>query len=366
MYLALILVCVLLYYFNKNNYNRLTIKRYIVFVTLLLIVVSGLRNEAVGNDTYAYMRAFDNYNASWSDIFYNFWDTYLNPGVDGNGKDPGEQVIIKALTYIVPNSRCFLFVVSTMLLIPLGMFVYRNAKTLEIACFFYVFYITMFYPYLPNSAIRQSLALSLLLIGFMLLQKNKWITFLGILFIATFIHKSIFIAVLILPFYFFKNTRIYYKLSLLLFVIMLFSYNYVGVLLSAQSEIYEMYGTGAYYAYNQSVPYMVIIMMLGLYIIGWFGINNDENLIDNRLFYGGAAMSLVWVVMVRLDPSLIRMTAYFGPWMGLMVPYALQKWKPNSFITMFTIILLIFIVRAITTSDNYNFLWQEMQLHERY
>ena len=366
MYLVLILICILLYYFNKNNDSRKTIKSYVIFITLLLVAVSGFRHEAVGNDTYAYMRAFDNFSASWSDIFIDFWDAYLNPGVNGNGKDPGEQVIIKTLTYVIPNSRCFLFVVSVMILIPLGVFVYRNSETLETPCFFYVFYITMFYPYLPNSAIRQSFALTLLLIGFLLLQKGKWKSFLALLFIATFIHKSIFIAILILPFYYLKQTRVYYRLSLLLFVMMLFTYQYVGILLSAQSEIYEMYGTGAFYAYNQSVPYMVILMMFGLYLVGWLGIKNDDEAVDMRLMYGGAAMSLVWVVMVRLDPSLIRMTAYFGPWMGLMVPHALRKWKPNSFETIFTLILIIFTIRAFITPDNYHFMWQEMKLHDRY
>lgn len=147
---------------------------------------------------------------------------------------------------------------------------------------------------------------------------------------------------------------------------MLFTYQYVGILLSAQSEIYEMYGTGAFYAYNQSVPYMVILMMFGLYLVGWLGIKNDDEAVDMRLMYGGAAMSLVWVVMVRLDPSLIRMTAYFGPWMGLMVPHALRKWKPNSFETIFALILIIFTIRAFITPDNYHFMWQEMKLHDRY
>lgn len=366
MYLSLIVLCVILYCVFPNKTNKYAIKQYIYIVTCLLIVVSGLRHEAVGNDTYAYMQSFDKmYMLSWNDILGNFWESYLNPGINGNGKDPGQLVVMKALSLVLPNSRFFLFLVAIILLVPLGMFIYQNSESLETSCFSYVFYITMFYPYLPNSAIRQSLALSILLIGYWYLQKGKDIYFIMFLLLATFLHKSIFIAIVILPFYYLKNTRLLYKGALVLFLIMLFSYSYVGEYLASQSEIYEMYGTGDFYA-SRSVPYMVILMMFGLYIIGWLGINKDINPYRRRLIYGGAALTLVWVVMIRLDPSLIRITAYFGPWMGVMVTHALLLWRKKDYKLFFTILLFIFVLRALITPDNYHFLWQEMKLHERY
>lgn len=365
MYLALIIFSILSYLAFQNKTSKSSIKKYIIVMTILLIVISSLRHEAVGNDTYAYMRFFDQYaEMSWSEVFDNFWTSYLYPGEDG--KDPGQLVIIKALSYVVPNSRVFLCVVAALLLIPLGVLVYRNSKTLETPCFFYVFYITMFYPYLPNSAVRQSLALTILLIGFLSLQKGKMLRFMMLLFVATFVHKSIVIAALIIPFYYLKNIKASYRLSLLLFIIMLFTYKYVGVFMSMQSEIYEAYGSGEYYATAQSVPFMVILMILGLYVIGWIGIGKDKESYNKRLIYGGAAMTLVWVVMVRLDPSVIRLTAYFGPWMGLMVPDALRLSSRRDFNILFAILLLVFIARAIMTPDNYHFLWQEMALHDRY
>ena len=365
MYLALILFCILFYLLCKNKANKSTIKHYIITITVLLIAVSGLRHEAVGNDTFSYIRLFDKICIEeWGQIVDGFWEAYINPSSDA--KDPGQFIIIKALSYISSDSRMFLFIVAAILLIPLGIFVYRNSESLETPCFFYVFYITMFYPYLPNSAVRQSLALAMLIIGFLALQKRKVLSFLLVLFMATFVHKSVIIAALIIPFYYIKNTRLCYKLCLLLFVFMLFYYQYVGVFLSMQSDIYEMYGTGEYYSYNHSVPYMVILMILGLYFLGWTGINKDIAITNKRLVYGGAAMTLVWVVMVRLDPSVIRLTAYFGPWMGLMVPDSLKLISKRNFKVVFMILLLVFVVRACITPDNYHFLWQDMELHDRY
>ena len=174
MYLSLIVLCVILYCVFPNKTNKYAIKQYIYIVTCLLIVVSGLRHEAVGNDTYAYMQSFDKmYMLSWDDILGNFWQSYLYPGIDGNGKDPGQLVVMKALSLVLPDSRFFFFLLAIVLLVPLGIFIYRNSESLETSCFSYVFYITMFYPYLPNSAVRQSFALSVLLIGYLYLQKGK-------------------------------------------------------------------------------------------------------------------------------------------------------------------------------------------------
>lgn len=362
MNIALIIFCIIIYLaFNQKN-SKSSIKKYIFIITTILVLVSSLRHEAVGNDTYAYMLKFDSCSLmSWSEITSNFWDLYLNPGDEG--KDPGELVIIKAFTYIIPNARWFLFVAAALLLIPLGIFVYRNSETLETPCFFYVFYITMFYAYLPNSALRQSFALSLLLLAYLLWQKGKTKSFIFLLLLATLIHKSIIIVALLLPFYYFKKTKFLYRSGFVLFVFMLFAYQEVGVFLASQSDIYQMYASGAYL---QSAPYMVILMLLGLYIVGLLGVGRDQNPYNQRLMYGGALMTLVWCVLVRLDPSLIRIIAYFGPWMGLMVPYCLRKWRPYDYKLFLFFIIFIFMFRAIITPDDYHFMWQEMQLHERY
>lgn len=362
---ALILIVILLYYCSANKSNPRTIKNYIKFITVTLILVSGLRHEAVGNDTYSYIQNFENLMITpWSEVTADFWDLYFNPGADG--KDPGERVIIKAFTEILPNARWFLFVVAALLLIPLGVLVYRNSKTLETPCFFYVFYLSFFYHYLPNSAVRQSMALTLLVIGYLFLQKDKVKYFLLFLFLATFLHKTVIIALLILPFYYSRHIKFGYLISFLLFIIMLFTYNYVGVFLSMQSDIYEGYGVGTYYAQGHSAPFLVIIMVLALYFVGVFGINKDSSAYSNRLIYGGSALTLIWVVLVRLDPSVIRLISYFGPWMGLMVSHALRQWRPRDYKLFLIIILMMFALRAIITPDNYHFLWQEMQLHERY
>ena len=365
MTIVLILFIVLLYLCTKNKYSKRSIRNYITLVTIILIVISGLRHEAVGNDTYAYLIHYDEITeTSWHEVIANFWDMYLSPSVDG--KDPGERVLIKLFTCILPSFRWFLFVVAILLLIPLGILVFRNSENLETPCFFYVFYITLFYHYLPNSGIRQSLALSCLLVGYLLLQKDKVKWFLLLLFISTLIHKSCLIAIAMLVIYYIKHTRVMYYTGIVLFCIMLFVYRYVGAFLSMQSDAYAGYGMGTYYGVGATTPYMVILMILGLYLLGMLGIPKDKNAYINRLLYGGAVLTLIFVVLVRLDPNLIRVIAYFGPWMGLMVPIVLKLWRPKEFKIYFILLLVIFITKAVISPDSYHFFWQDMELDGRY
>ena len=53
MNLALILICVLIYMKYGNTTDKRIIKKYVYFITFLLILFSGIRHEAVGNDNYA-------------------------------------------------------------------------------------------------------------------------------------------------------------------------------------------------------------------------------------------------------------------------------------------------------------------------
>ena len=65
----------------------------------------------------------------------------------------------------------FLFVVSVMLLIPLGVFVYRNSETLETPLFFLCLLYNNVLSLFAKQCDTPIFALTLLLIGFLLLQK---------------------------------------------------------------------------------------------------------------------------------------------------------------------------------------------------
>jgi len=117
-----------------SNYNR---KRYIKLMCFILIFQSGLRNVAVGSDTYAYYEGFENIKkTSWSQIWQAFIDYYTQ----GIGKDPGYPLFEKIVQIIIPYNQLFLFVIDILFFSALGIFIFKNTTKLTDAIFAFILY----------------------------------------------------------------------------------------------------------------------------------------------------------------------------------------------------------------------------------
>lgn len=364
-----IIAIVLLFILLKNRDQDVARKQFVIITTMMLVLLSCLRNEAVGNDTFAYLRYFDDItNTSWKDIFGNFWDSYFNPSKTV-GKDPAMQVLNKVLSLIISNHTVYLFIIASILLVPLGVFIYKNTSNLSECLFGYTFYITLYYTYLPNSAIRQSIALGIIILGYLYYQKQHKVLYFALIIIAaSLFHKSSLIVFVFLGLSLIRNYKKVYVLMLPVFILMLFFYNYVGFALASQSEIYEMYAEG-YYG-TGSKPFMVIILFIGLYLIGLFQVRRfvDDlgSSADGNLMLIGAGLCTVFVPLIRMDPSMIRMTSYFVIWSFVFIPKAIERYQLAVAKLLFVVILLLFSYRALNEQSGYAFNWQQMELHERY
>ena len=336
-------------------------KGFIVISTIIMIFISGLRHEYVGNDTLVTMLKFEaNVNTPWKYIFQDFWTMYMNPSNE-QGKDPGEIVFNKLLSYFTTDSRTFLFVIATIVLCSLGRFIYRNSKTLHSVLFSYIFFVSLFYHYIPNSAMRQTLAVAILFYAYSFLMQKQHIKFILLLLAASTLHKSVLIAGIMLPLVYIKNVRFIYYGCIPLFIFMFVFYNEAASLLGIASEVYENYTGADYYAsMGRSRPIMVILMVLGLYIYNIIILERDPNRQDNRIYYIGIALSLVFTPLIQFDPSAIRIVAYFG----MFIPIISGNLSNNTIITRngFIFIIAIFILRAASASDDgYRFMWQEKE-----
>jgi len=363
----LIVFAIILYFLNKDKSVDVANKNYVLLMTILLIVVSGLRHEGVGNDTYAYKMMFDQTGLErWPNLLNNFWTNYIHP-TDNGVKDPGYKLFSKFIYVFVPEYRFFLFVVASILLVPLGLFVYRNSRRLETTMFFYVFYITLFYHYLPNSAVRQSLTFGIVLIGYLFLIKRRILIFIAHVILGSLIHQSCLLVLILIPAVYISNSvHIYiYKFCILLFLLFLISPDWLAVFFMDRNEIYDTFLSGGYYVGTQGKPVMVLLLFLGLYILGWMGINKQVRSNDPhfRLFCVGSALVMVFLPLIWVSPALLRIISYFGPFMGIIVGDALCVLSRGRLLRI--CIVAIFLLHSLT-SNHYKFMWEEMQLHERY
>lgn len=364
MTLGLILFLLVLYFFIIHSKVQNPSKLFIIVTTVVMIIISGLRHEGVGNDTLATMLKFEEtINASWNDVFSNFWERYKDPD-KSFGKDPGEMVFYKILSLFTEDARVFLFVVATIVLSSFGFFVYHSTHSLRTILFSYIFFITISYGYIPNSSFRQSIALAILMPAFIRLSHKKYVSFILLLLLASVFHKSVLSALVVLPLMLVKKPQVLYWLSLLPFVFVFFNYHIVGLLLGGFSDIYEGYLSLNYYS-SHNQPIMVILMVLGLYLFIGMALSYNDNVASQRLYIYGSALTLILVPLVRLDPSALRLISYFAVLMGIQVGNSYGK--KNILRFLFWGIVCIFLVKAaLSPDDGYRFMWQHKELHERY
>lgn len=360
---VLIIISLLLFLTFRKEPNKVGIKKFIIIISLLLIFVSTFRHEGVGNDTLGYMHFFDSMDTrTWSEYLSSFITNYLNP-VGGEDKDPGFNVFIKFIHDIVPDVRFFFFVVATILLTPIGVFVYKYSTNIKVTLFFYIFYICLFYHYLPNSAIRQSIAMSLVLTAYMFLEKKRIVFFLLFVLLGSFMHKSCLIVLLMIPISLLVEAKLFYKISALLFILGLVFSDQMALLFMDQSDVYNSYLTSQYYGgFNGSRPIMVLFLFLALYIVGWMAVSSVGKDYVTKLFLIGTALTLVFVPLVWVNPSLLRVISYFSPFMGIFIGEALNRVKYGELLR--TIIIIVFIYHSLSSSSQYRFMWQEMKIND--
>lgn len=365
----LVLLFMLLLYYNLRNKNYESgAKTFIFIVSVLLILLSGLRHEGVGNDTYAYIMNYEN-NAdlSWKGVFDHYFIRFFSPADNGE-KDPGYLVFVKMMHTLHLNSRFYLFVIAVILITPLGFFIYHNSSNLKTVLFSYSFYLILFYGYLPNSAVRQSLALSFILWAYLLLMKNKLITCICLITIGSMFHKSALITLTIIPFLYTKNIQAIYKWILLPFVGILMFPEAVAQFLVSENEIYLGYSSGTFYSSaGYSRPYMIILLITFFYFLGWIYLNKINRYAiskQQQILFLGCAYTFMLIPLIWVNPSALRIISYFGPCMAIVVGSCISKLKEMKL--LFPLLILVFFYKSISQSDNYHFMWEKMEMHDRY
>ena len=357
-----VFILILLIFFSRtkrDNHRR----AYITIITVVMIIMSGLRNEYVGNDTIVYLKQFNNsFSESWSNIFSVFWDAYFNPN-SSTGKDPAMWIVNKLIGLVSTDHIFFLLVTSALFLIPLGVFFYRNTKNPMEVAMSYLFFNTLYYTFIPNSAIRQSIALGFVLMAYMALPKRKLIVPILLVLIGSLFHRSALLVFLFILFIKVINPRDFYRISLVLIPLMLLFYREIGFIMADTNDIYANYGSGSMFS-EGGRPIVIVLFYIGLYLMGLLrlGAFSKEETKNAQVGYPmiGAALTVIFVPLVRLDSTLIRVSSYFVVWLCLFIPIVLEKYSPVLRNILLLGIMGVLLYRSFVEPQQYAFFWQNL------
>jgi len=340
-------------------------KRYIWIISIVLILQSGLRNVAVGADTYAYYRSFEQVKQmDWSSVLNTVSNYYSN----GVGKDPGYVVLQKIVQSVIGDYQIFLFLIAILFFAALANFISKNTKGLWEAMFAFILYSSLFYAFFSITGHRQTIATAATLLSFELIKKRKLLPFLVLVLIASTIHRS---CLIFLPFYFLfglRRSNILYPIAMIGFFVFMFYREPV-------SEILRNIGgyTQSQYGYSSGAGTLTFTAMLLLvaFIAWWrmkYVLHENENA---RPFYNAFILAIVFTPLTWVNPNAMRVVQYFSIFLLVLIPTILESFSNTGynlrkFAYAVAIIGLIVLAAKSEWGMEYKFFWQPMELGPNY
>jgi transmembrane protein EpsG len=330
-----------------------------------MILHAGLRNVAVGRDTYQYFQLFEDVKlSSWTSV-YNDLLNYYRFGI---GKDIGYLFFEKTIQIFTNEFQLFLFVVAIIFFSALGNFIYRNTTKLNDAVLAFLIYFVMYFTTFSTSTIRQSLSTAAALYGYELIKKRKLFKFIILILFASLIHKSVLI---FLPFYFISNLKkekIFLLFTLLIFPVVFIYRVSLGdyfMIATGYEEYYQFDGAGAY----NFTAFFVLISIIALFRRKLIIKNNFRA----RAYFFAFGLVLILLPLSWIHPAALRITMYFSLFMLLLIPEILTSYnnvspmfRRNIFIYTIIFFIFLFIQSNWDNPSIYGFFWEEMELGNNY
>lgn len=371
MYIGLFILLFLLYLVLHKIPDQDRAKRTFIYIfTLVLCFGSALRHMGVGNDTYAYFLNYEEIESlPWNQVIQSVQEFYSGSHLNAIQKDPGYTLFVKTIQTISPSFEVYLFLIALLFTSAIGYIVYKNIHTLFGYIIAYSFYISLFYHFLPNSAIRQTIAMGIALWGLIIfINKNRFLLPCLMIYIASTIHKSSIIGFLPLLLFLIQRPKTIFKLALIIGPLLYITGRSVASFLAEMSDVddYMLYATSSFYKTAEQ-PIMFIIQIILLYLLGLYTIGQKDLKERNEQFvYICFSIACYLVSFILIDPTLIRLIAYFSIWGVAYVPNLPSQYSSNFRAALWIILLVLTMGRSLISPPPYKFYWQEMQLHERY
>lgn len=327
---------------NKNMKRR---RDFLIFSFGLMILVASLRAPSVGIDLAGhYAKRFEQiafYN--WKDIpKFSVFSTY----------EIGYCYYCKFLSMINPNVQFYIFVTSLIVYGTMGYLIYKKSSDVILSTMLVIFS-CQYYMYM--NIIRQALAVSVVLIGYIFLDKSKrsisdYIKFALFVLVASTFHDSAILCLVMIVFDKMQFRRRDILLSGVITMICYVVYSklfvFVANLISNDNGSYVSYmekaGENVGNMNLQTITLLVLTagaFFIGAYVLIWkkkecycddtrevSSIIKNENL----LLYMGLMATVCRLLIFKMN-IINRFSYYFIPFTILLYPYAIDRitYTPN-------------------------------------
>lgn len=353
-YIIILLVqTLILEYMNSKMQDTVVIERnnkiFVTCVTLQMMLLSALRASVVGADTQYYIEYFqaidDNY--TWPQMV-----SYLAGGFLGERRwfEPLFTLFVKCVHIFTDNPQIYLSVIAIIIMIPLGKFIYDNSRNVALS---FMIYMCLFFQCFGITAVRQSLALSIAVLGgYHFVKEQKIWKFFICVAAGMLFHVS---AIIILPLYFVYH----YKPGKVAKAV------YIGIvllLLMFHDQIIEALSnvTGLAYAGSEGAKAfnMVIIMLAITLFCLWKYDKLVEIREENKGIINAVLLGTLILPFSQVDSVYMRLSYFYYMFLMILIPEILllfpKKWRNIFTVCAYAGMIALFARHGL----QYSFFWQ--------
>lgn len=345
--IKLTFIIIFLYWLNINRHNQKEVGRYNYVIALLFFLMMGLRNEAIFGDTYGYVQNFwylENMTIQqivwrWpKDTFFYIFTHYLHP-------------------FVFHNYTVWFLAIAALYMYPMSLIVKRYSVN---PMFSWVCFIFIGLMSFNMAGLRQTMALGLVMIAFLMLMENKNKYFWGLMALAYFFHGTSLICLLYYPISKLKFNRKILACYVVGFIVLLLMdtaiMQNIIAYIGESDERYISYGENLH---GSNYTYMIqqaLILLPSLYIM--------RKRFSEPLVALFANFSLIAFLFISLSPmiaEMFRVSMYFSWANMLLFPMAMVEVTKKDYLLppLYVTFFIIYLVYINKTAWQEYYFWFE-------
>lgn len=323
---------------------------FLIFLaSMLLFLISSFRSISFGTDTIGYVNSYILLGyRNLSDLWLNF--------ITNTGKDPFFYLVSKIVNLTGASYQIWLAAIA-------GIFSYSIAKLIdkysEEPYLSFVSLISLGYFYFSLTGLRQTMALSFIVLSYNYLRERKLIAFVTLVIMGSLFHSTAIIFLIAYPI---SNIKVGWKQTLgilMLFIGVYFFKNQVREIISYFNiiEVYQSYNER-----EVALSFSGFIIQLFIYLFClWFKDDILKDDIKNQSLYNLLFLGLVFQLLAVIIAEFFRISMYFSIFGIILIPNALNKIKDKNLkIIVYLLVFSAFMLYLFRngTFNGYKFYWQ--------
>lgn len=357
-YILQLLLIIFCGFFIKPSKSIRRKKFFLFFVFIILGSAACLRNYTVGYDTKQYVTAFNKASSlslsSFSYLRYEYGFTFL----------------LWLLNKMSSNWQILLIITSLFINFSVVKFVKKNSDN---PLFSILMFTLMNFYFFYTSAMRQAIAIAILLLGYENLKNNKNLKFTIYILIAMLFHQSALLAFLFIFVKKIKYNKLFVFFLLLFYIVgFIFGKNIFMFITNFSTRLLD-YSDSKFFVENYFGALLQFLVNFIAFIVGYILMlkNSIKTLYDkddyNNTFIGLLALANLFLLLTIKVGIFNRFSPYFSIFVIIWLPNMIMKIKNSKdrlFISIicFSVLLLYWLIVSIYRPEwygmiPYSFFW---------